>query len=161
MAENYIIIPHEYDDEDLSLRMNRWIKKLNPSFTTSYSVGGWSMSDDTSFYTGGVDYSPFFSRMPSSAANRKVFVDSVSPIIALFVNQGVLVASARSEASRHQQLWGVEVQGVAKVSGIDPGGEESSDKDFVQYDPSTLSTQDIKAQLELYLHGRMPAEAAN
>ncbi|KAG8734955.1 Endochitinase 1 [Ceratobasidium sp. 414] len=64
MAENYTVIPHEYDDEDLSLRMNRWIKKLNPSCTTSYS------------YTGGIDYTPFFSRMASSAASRKVFIDS-------------------------------------------------------------------------------------
>ncbi|KAG9073679.1 Endochitinase 1, partial [Ceratobasidium sp. 370] len=64
MAENFTVIPHEYDDEDLSLRMNRWIKKLNPSCTTSYS------------YTGGIDYTPFFSRMASTAANRKVFIDS-------------------------------------------------------------------------------------
>ncbi|KAG8693166.1 Endochitinase 1 [Ceratobasidium sp. 395] len=64
MADNYTIIPHEYDDEDLSLRMNRWIKKLNPSCTTSYS------------YTGGIDYTPFFSRMASTSANRKVFIDS-------------------------------------------------------------------------------------
>ncbi|KAG8711834.1 hypothetical protein FRC08_015380 [Ceratobasidium sp. 394] len=50
MADNYTIIPHEYDDEDLSLRMNRWVKKLNPTCTTSYSVGGWSMNDDTSLF---------------------------------------------------------------------------------------------------------------
>ncbi|KAG8739650.1 hypothetical protein FRC10_005352 [Ceratobasidium sp. 414] len=54
MAENFTVIAHEYDDEDLSLRMNRWIKK----------------------YTGGIDYTPFFSRMASTAANRKVFIDS-------------------------------------------------------------------------------------
>ncbi|QRV91839.1 chitinase [Ceratobasidium sp. AG-Ba] len=75
MAENFTIIPHEYDDEDLSLRMNRWIKKLNPSCTTSYSVGGcgWLRASQ---YTGGIDYTPFFSRMASTAANRKVFINS-------------------------------------------------------------------------------------
>ncbi|KAG9099046.1 Endochitinase 1 [Ceratobasidium sp. UAMH 11750] len=83
MAENFTVIPHEYDDEDLSLHMNRWIKKLNPSCTTSYSVGGWPMNDDTIFvgclrpsqYAGGIDYTPFFSRMASTSANRKVFID--------------------------------------------------------------------------------------
>lgn len=76
MAENYSIIPHEYDDEDLSLRMNRWVHKLNPNCKTSFSIGGWSMNDGPSQYTGGIDYTPFFSRMASSAANRKIFIDS-------------------------------------------------------------------------------------
>ncbi|KAG8737220.1 hypothetical protein FRC10_008452 [Ceratobasidium sp. 414] len=62
------------------------------------------------------------------------------------------------------------------VSGTDSEGEESSYNDFVesldpaalaaefrrfvQYDPSTLSTQDIKAQLKLYLQDSTPAVAA-
>ncbi|KAG9081606.1 hypothetical protein FRC06_005493, partial [Ceratobasidium sp. 370] len=45
----FSVVPHEYDDEDLSLRMNRWVHKLNPKCKTSYSVGGCSTNDDESF----------------------------------------------------------------------------------------------------------------
>ncbi|KAL0948338.1 hypothetical protein HGRIS_010924 [Hohenbuehelia grisea] len=76
MAENNSIIAHEYDDEDLSLRMNRWVKGIKPSITTSFSVGGWSMNDGPSRYTGGIDYTPFFSRMAANPASRATFIQS-------------------------------------------------------------------------------------
>ncbi|ESK91743.1 chitotriosidase-1 isoform 2 [Moniliophthora roreri MCA 2997] len=76
MANNNSVIPHEYDDLDLSMRFNKWVKGLNPSVTTSFSVGGWSMNDGPSRYTGGIDYSTFFSQMAASAAGRATFIDS-------------------------------------------------------------------------------------
>ncbi|KAG5637276.1 hypothetical protein H0H81_005170 [Sphagnurus paluster] len=76
MAENNSVVPHEFNDEELSLRMNKWIHRLNPSCTTAFSVGGWSMNDGPSKYTGGVDYTPFFSKMAETAATRSTFIQS-------------------------------------------------------------------------------------
>ncbi|KAF9455396.1 glycosyl hydrolases family 18-domain-containing protein [Collybia nuda] len=76
MAENNSVVPHEHNDEELSLRMNKWIHRINPSCTTSVSVGGWSMNDGPSKYTGGVDYTPFFSKMAETAASRSIFIQS-------------------------------------------------------------------------------------
>ncbi|KAF9033997.1 hypothetical protein BDZ89DRAFT_539128 [Hymenopellis radicata] len=76
MAENYSIVAHEHNDEELGLRMNKWVHRINPGCTTSLSVGGWSMNDGPSKYTGGVDYTPFFSQMASSASTRATFIDS-------------------------------------------------------------------------------------
>ncbi|KAF9044475.1 glycoside hydrolase [Panaeolus papilionaceus] len=76
MANNNSVIPHEYDDLDLSMRFNKWVKGTNPNCKTSFSVGGWSMNDGPSRYTGGIDYSTFFSNMASTAAGRATFIDS-------------------------------------------------------------------------------------
>jgi chitinase len=76
MANNNSVIPHEYDDVDLSTRFNKWVKGLNPSLTTSFSVGGWSMNDGPSKYTGGIDYSNFFSQMASTSGGRQTFIKS-------------------------------------------------------------------------------------
>ncbi|KAF9019448.1 glycoside hydrolase [Hymenopellis radicata] len=71
-AENYSIVAHEV----CRLRMNKWVHRINPGCTTSLSVGGWSMNDGPTKYTGGVDYTPFFSRMASSASTRATFINS-------------------------------------------------------------------------------------
>lgn len=76
MANNNSVIPHEYDDLDLSMRFNKWVKGLNPSLTTSFSVGGWSMNDGPTRFTGGIDYSTFFSQMASTASGRATFIQS-------------------------------------------------------------------------------------
>lgn len=76
MAENNSVVPHEHNDEELSLRMNKWIHRINPGCTTSFSVGGWSMNDGPSKYTGGVDYTPFFSKMAETSASRSTFIKS-------------------------------------------------------------------------------------
>ncbi|KAJ7281653.1 glycoside hydrolase [Mycena rebaudengoi] len=76
MANNNSVIAHEYDDLDLSSRFNKWVKGLNPSLTTSFSVGGWSMNDGPSRFTGGIDYSTFFSQMASTAQGRATFIQS-------------------------------------------------------------------------------------
>ncbi|PPR06461.1 hypothetical protein CVT24_002622 [Panaeolus cyanescens] len=76
MANNNSIIPHEYNDVDLSLRFNAWVKEINPNCKTSFAVGGWSMNDGPSRYTGGIDYSTFFSEMVATQAGRATFIDS-------------------------------------------------------------------------------------
>ncbi|EJD43564.1 glycoside hydrolase [Auricularia subglabra TFB-10046 SS5] len=76
MANNNTVVPHEFDDQDLSKRFNDWVHKVNPSCTTAFSVGGWTMTDGPSQYTGGVDYSTFFSQMAASAAGRQTFINS-------------------------------------------------------------------------------------
>ncbi|KAF5337675.1 hypothetical protein D9758_013006 [Tetrapyrgos nigripes] len=76
MANNNSIVPHEYDDLDLSMRFNKWVKGLNPSITTSFSVGGWTMNDGPSKFTGNIDYSTFFSQMASTSGSRSTFIQS-------------------------------------------------------------------------------------
>ncbi|KAK0545655.1 hypothetical protein OC845_005004 [Tilletia horrida] len=73
---NFTIIPHEIDDEDLSLRMNQFLKGANPSIKTSFSIGGWTFTDGPSKFTGGIDYSRVFSNMAANGANRAAFINS-------------------------------------------------------------------------------------
>ncbi|SPO40255.1 uncharacterized protein PSFLO_05737 [Pseudozyma flocculosa] len=73
---NYTMIPHELDDEDLSLRLNTWCKRVNPSLKTLVSIGGWTFNDGPGRFTGGIDYSRVFSKMAASAANRATFIRS-------------------------------------------------------------------------------------
>ncbi|CAD6898629.1 unnamed protein product, partial [Tilletia caries] len=73
---NFTIIPHETDDRDLSMRMNKFLKGANPSIRTSFSVGGWTFTDGPTKFTGGIDYSKVFSNMVASSANRAAFIKS-------------------------------------------------------------------------------------
>ncbi|KAL9936298.1 hypothetical protein V8E36_005140 [Tilletia maclaganii] len=73
---NFTIIPHEYDDRDLSMRMNKHVKGANSAVKTLFSVGGWTFTDGASKFTGGIDYSKVFSNMVSSSANRAAFIKS-------------------------------------------------------------------------------------
>ena len=95
MANNFTVVPHEYDDLDLCRRFNNWIHTVNPSCTTSFSVGGWTMTDGPSKYTGGVDYSTFFSQMASTAENRQIFIQSCISFAREYGFDGIDIVSAR------------------------------------------------------------------
>ncbi|SPO35897.1 uncharacterized protein PSFLO_01368 [Pseudozyma flocculosa] len=73
---NFTIIPHEVDDEDLSLRMNSFLKSNNPNIKTSVSLGGWTFTDGPGRFTGGIDYSQVFSQMVATSGNRATFIQS-------------------------------------------------------------------------------------
>ncbi|PWN40465.1 hypothetical protein IE81DRAFT_349202 [Ceraceosorus guamensis] len=73
---NFTIIPHELDDEDLSKRLNNWMKSNNPRSRTSLSLGGWTFTDGPGRFTGGIDYSQVFSQLVSTRSNREIFIDS-------------------------------------------------------------------------------------
>ena len=65
-AQNKIAM-YEWNDDKMYVRFND-LKKKNPELKTLLAIGGWS-------HEGGA-VSPF-SRMVSTAASRKVFIDSV------------------------------------------------------------------------------------
>jgi chitinase len=96
MANNNTVIAHEYDGQNLSTRFNDWIHSVIPSCTTSFSVGGWSMTDGPSKYTGGVDYSTFFSQMAASSEGRATFIQSCIDWARTYGFDGVDIVSGTS-----------------------------------------------------------------
>uniref|UniRef100_A0A8C5LWJ1 Acidic mammalian chitinase n=2 Tax=Leptobrachium leishanense TaxID=445787 RepID=A0A8C5LWJ1_9ANUR len=62
--QDHKIAPYEINDEDLYHRINA-LKKENPELLTLLAIGGWNFGTAK------------FTAMASSAANRKIFIDSV------------------------------------------------------------------------------------